>query len=175
MGERDWQGEMRALIDAETSHGRPYVSRYIARDIVKKLTDDDPELLQGWLHAQAEQLIWAAINERDRAARAVARASASRAAEFAAASEDHDAGDSTALGRFLQARYVVGDGTRRALGTLTQEDLLFVAGSYTDRARSNAFEAAFFRALARKVRSGTVADHFTEEQITVIRNSMGSR
>ena len=172
MGERDWAAEMRAFIDAETSHG-PYVSRRIARDIVDKLTATDAELLSGWLYAQAEQLIWAAINERDRSGRAAARANAARSA-FARASDEHDAGDSTALGQFLQARYVVQDGSRRELGTLTQADLRFVAKTYADRARSNAFEAAFFRALARRVNSGTVADHFTEEQIMLIRDSIRS-
>jgi hypothetical protein len=171
MGERDWAAEMRALIDAETSHG-PYVSRRIARDIVDKLTATDAELLSGWLYAQAEQLIWAAINERDRAARAAARVSAPQA--FAEAAEEHIAGLPRRLRQFLQARYVVQDGSRRELGTLTQADLRFVAKTYADRARSNAFEAAFFRALARRVNSGTVADHFTEEQIMLVRDSIRS-
>lgn len=167
---RDYAADMRAVIDAETSHG-PYVSRVIAREIVEKLTVNDPELLDGWLHAQAEQLIWSAINTVDRSVRASARSSASRSA-FADAAAEHDDGDSTALGRFLVARYVVEDGTRRELATLTKADLLFVADTYDARAKANAFEAAFMRALAKKVRNGTVADHFDEVKIAELRASL---
>jgi hypothetical protein len=167
---RDYAAEMRAVIDAETSHG-PYVSRVIAREIVEKLEANDPDLLSGWLHAQAEQLVWGAINDRDRSMRASARTSASRSA-FARAAEEHDGGDSSSLGHFLESRYVVEDGTRRALATLTKNDLLFVAQTYEDRAAANTFEAVFMRALAKKVRGGCVADHFTEEKIAALRGSL---
>lgn len=170
MSDRDFAAEMRAVIDAETSHG-PYVSRQVAREIVEKLGVNDPELLEGWLHAQAEQLVWAAINTVDRSTRASARYSASRSA-FAAAAVEHEEGDSTALGHFLAARYVVEDGSRRELATLTKADLLFVADRYDDRAKANAFEAAFFRALAKKVRTGAVGDHFSEERIAELRRSL---
>jgi hypothetical protein len=169
----NWNAKMRAVIDAATADG-PYVSRHVARDIVVRLTAEDPELLDGWLHDQAEQLIWAAINERDRAARAAARISASRAGTFAEAADEYQAGDPTKLNKFLKARYVVWDGTRRELATLAHDDLLFVANQYATRSKSNAFEAAFFHALARRVRTGTVKDYFTEEQITALRNSLGT-
>lgn len=42
--QRDFAAEMRAVIDAETSHG-PYVSRQAAADIVEKLKANDPDLL----------------------------------------------------------------------------------------------------------------------------------
>lgn len=182
---RDYAAEMRAVIDAETSHG-PYVSRIIAREIVEKLEANDPELLTGWLTAQAEQLIWSAINERDRSRRSYARASESRSAFAEAAAEDEavrvaalesgttpDAAERAArLGRWLGCRFVVEDGSRRALATLTRADLLFVAERYDDRSRRNSFEAAFMRALSKKVRNGTVADHLTEEQIAALRQSL---
>ncbi len=167
---RDYAAEMRAVIDTETGHG-PYVSRVVAREIVEKLQANDADLLNGWLFSQAEQLVWTAINGRDRSARAHARSTGSRSA-FAAAADEHDAGDSTSLGRFLGCRYVVEDGSRRPLADLTKADLTFVAESYEDRARQNAFEAAFFRALAKKVGRGTVADHFTEERIAALRGSL---
>ncbi len=167
---REYAAEMRALIDSETSHG-PYVSRQIAREIVEKLEANDPELLTGWLMAHAERLIWAAINERDRSTRSKSRATGSRSA-FAAASGEYEAGDSTALGHWLGCRFVVEDGSRRVLADLTKADLLFVAESYEDRARQNSFEAAFFKALAKKVRTGTVADHFTEDKLAELRASL---
>lgn len=168
---RDYAADMRILIDAETSHG-PYVSRVIAREIVEKLQANDPELLNGWLMAHAEQLIWGAINQRDRSIRGSARTTAGRSA-FASAAEEHDDGDSSALGHWLGCRYVVEDGSRRALATLTKADLLFVAEAYDDRAKANSFEAAFMRALSKKVGRGTVADHFTDEKIAQLRASLG--
>lgn len=167
---RDYAADMRAVIDAETGHG-PYVSRVVAREIVEKLEANDPDLLSGWLHAQAEQLLWGAINDRDRSRRASARATGSRSA-FARAAGNHEGGDATALGHWLSSPYVVEDGTRRALATLTKDDLLFVARSYDDRASANAFEAAFMRALAKKVSGGTVGDHFDEPTIAKLRASL---
>ncbi len=167
---RDFAAEMRALIDTETSHG-PYVSRLIAREIVEKLEANDPDLLTGWLMVHAERLIWAAINERDRSSRSRARTSGPRSA-FAAASDEHDAGDSTALGHWLDSRFVVEDGSRRVLADLKKADLLFVAETYQNRAAQNSFEAAFFTALAKKVRTGTVADHFTEAKLAELRASL---
>lgn len=167
---RDFAAEMRSLINTETSHG-PYVSRLIAREIVEKLEANDPELLTGWLMVHAERLIWAAINERDRSTRAKARTSGPRSA-FAAASDDHGAGDSTSLGHWLTTRFVVEDGSRRVLADLTKADLLFVAETYDNRAAQNSFEAAFFKALAKKVRTGTVADHFTEDKLAELRASL---
>src|SRR6185369_7406169 len=148
---RDYAAEMRAVIDSDTNHG-PYISRVIAREIVEKLEANDSDLLHGWLMAHAEQLIWGAINQRDRSVRGSARTTASRSA-FAAAAEEHDEGDSSALGHWLGCRYVV--------------------DTYDNRAKANAFEAAFMRALSKKVGRGTVADHFDDEKIAALRRSLG--
>lgn len=169
--ERDYAAEMRQVIDEQTAASEPYVSRTVAREIVEKLTVNDPDLLHGWLEAQAEQLIWAAINQRDRSHRAYARVANSRSV-FASAAADAEGGDTTALGHWLSCRYVIADGSRSALADLTKADLLFVADSYDARARHNAFEAVFMRALAKKVRNGCVADHFTDEQIAKLRESL---
>jgi hypothetical protein len=168
---RDFAAEMRAVIDAETSHG-PYVSRVIAREIVEKLEANDAELLDGWLREHAEQLVWQAINDRDRSMRSSARATSSRSA-FAAAANAAEGGDGQALGRFLSCPYVTEDGSRLRLAELTHADLLFVAKGYDAQSKQAAMEAAFFAALARKVRKGTVADHFTEERIAELRRSLG--
>ena len=164
MSARNYAAEMRTVIDEETSTG-PYVSRVAAREIVEKLTANDPDLLTGWLMAQAEQLLWAAINTRDRSRRSSARTSNSRSA-FGAAAKKHDAGDSTALTGWLE------DGTRRVLADLTKADLDFVAKGYERDAKATTFEATFMRALAKKVGKGTVADHFDEEKIAELRQSL---
>jgi hypothetical protein len=168
---RDFATEMRALIDAETSAG-PYVSRHIARDIVDKLETADPELLAGWLHEQAEQLVWGAINYRDRSRRAHARTTGPRSA-FAEAAVRHDEGDPRAMTGWLGCRYVVApEGTRKVLADLNRDELIYVARGYEKDSRSLAMEAAFFRALARKVKDGPVSEYFTEDQLLRLRESL---
>lgn len=168
--DRDFAGEMRAVIDAATAHG-PYAPPIAATEIVEKLRANDPELLDGWLYAQAERFVWQAINDRDRSRRSVlGRRAKSRA--FRAAAEAHDAGDSSGLRPFLDAPYTVGDGTRKPLADLMRDDLLFVAADYGRREADNALKKAFMAALAKKVGTGSVADKFTEAQVSAMFSSL---
>lgn len=167
---RDYVGEMRALIDQETGTG-PYVSRQVAAQIMEKLAATDPDLLDGWLHAQAETILWQAINDRDRSLRAHARATSGRSV-FAANAEAHEAGDTAALSRWLATPFAVADGYRKRLGDMDKHDLRFAAEAYEVRAEQNRLTASFLIALARKVRRGTVADHYTEDQLAAMWNSL---
>lgn len=169
---RDFATEMRAVIDEATAGG-PYSPPRAASEIVEKLRVNDPELLDGWLHEQAEHFVWQAINDRDRSRRSVTSRRA-KATAFGAAAEAHQGGDVTALRPFLDAPYTVGDGTRRPLADLTQDDLMFVATDYEQRASRNALKAAFMRALAKKVTTGVVADHYTEAQIAAMFESLAA-
>lgn len=162
----DYAAAMRRVIDQHTSDG-PYVPRVAASEIVDKLRATDPDLLAGWLNEQAETFVWQAINDRDRSRRSHATQSA-RPRAFKAASDRAAEGDPTPLRRFLDSPYTVADGSRRPLAQLTRDDLTFVADDYTARAEQNQFKAAFMKALARKVKTGVVADHFTEEQVAAM-------
>jgi len=170
MTQRDFNAEMRAIIERETSRGS-YISRIVASEIVGKLIHDDPELLHGWLMLDAERALTDVINTRDRSARTRARYQASRE-QFAVASEAHEKGDSTAIAGWLALRYTALDGTRKMLGDLRRDDLNHLADNYDNQLRRLRFEAAFLRALAGKVKNGTVAEHFTNEQISKLRNSL---
>lgn len=156
---RDWGAEIRALIDAETAEGA-YNARDIAARIVVKLEATDPELLSGWLTAQAVSVMYAAINQRDRSIRGHARHTA-RAAAFEA---DTTAGPD-AMGRWLAVPYSVEQGVRKQLGDMTALDLTAAARSYGMRAVDNRMVEAFLSTLARKVGTGMVRDHFTDEQL----------
>jgi hypothetical protein len=165
---RDYANEMRAVIDAETAVG-PYVSRLAAADIVAKLRHNDPDLLAGWLDGHAEQMVWQAINDRDRSRRTRARATASRSAFADAARLYEERGDSAGLYALLDTAYVVEDGSRRRLAELTSADLAYVADRYDAQARSNAMSAAFLRTLARRIGpGGRVGEHFSEQQIAAL-------
>lgn len=159
MSDRDFAAEMRRVIDDHTADGG-YVPRIAASEIVEKLRVNNPELLAGWLDQQAAHFVWQAINDRDRSIRSGATERARRGA-FAQAAQ----GDGDQLHAFLEVPYTVEDGSRRPLARLTHADLLFVADEYDARAARNKFHASFIRALAKKVKTGTVADHLTEEQV----------
>lgn len=169
--ERNYAAEMRTLIDQETSHG-PYVSAIIAERIVEKLTANDPDLLYGWLIGQAPQLIRHAINLRDASGRTHARMTASRSV-FGQAVKQAQGGNMEPIGKFLDTRYVVEDGSRVRLGDLREAQLLYVADGYKRRAEDALMQQAFLRALARKVGSDRVADHFDEEDLSRLWRSVG--
>lgn len=167
----DYAAHMREIIDQHTGLG-PYSAPVAATEIAAKLRQTDPELLRGWLDAQAERFIWQAINDRDRSRRSHAVHSAKSSVFRSALSEHLQQGTTAPIRAFLDAPYTVADGTRRRLGALGQDDLNYVADRYDDRARQNGLYAAFLRAIARKVKTGTVDDHFTEEQIAAMWESL---
>lgn len=118
---RDYAAEMRAVIDAEATG--TYVPTVVAAHIAEKLRQTDPELLSGWLDAQAEQILRHTINLRDCSQRTAARHSRSRSvfAEDAAAAE---AGEPERLAGWLSTRFTVEDGSRKPLGEMAKEELL---------------------------------------------------
>lgn len=170
MTERNYVTEMRAVIDREASG--EYVSALVAREIVEKLRVNDPDLLIGWLSDQATALIQQAINERDRSRRSYARTAGPRSV-FKKAADEMSAGQPAKMVGLLGTHYVVNEeNLRKPLGSMTGSDLAFVSGRYHERSMENALEAAFFDALARKVGSDQVSDHFTDEQLTEMRKSL---
>lgn len=162
---------VRQVIDETATTG--YRPAQVATEIVEKLRTNEPEVLSVWLDAQAEHFIWQAINDRDRSRRghAVQRAKSSA---FREAREAHESGNVTALRVFLDTAYTVEDGTRIRLAEMRKADLLFVATGYEERKRQNAMWEAFHRALAKKVGKGTVADHFSEDQLATMWESIAA-
>ena len=169
---RDYVTEMRAVIDAEATG--TYVPGIVAAHIVDKLRETDPDLLAGWLDAQAETFIRQAINNRDNSQRTAARYSRPRSvfAEDAAAAE---AGEPERLAGWLSTRFTVEDGSRKPLADMAKDDLLFASDAYTARANENRLTAAFLKAISRKVKTGVVADHYTDDQLSAMWDSLTGR
>lgn len=167
---RDHCADMAAAINAATSDG-PYVPREVANELVEKLRATDPDLLSGWLDAQASHIVWQAINDRDRSTRSRLRQQSGRL-KFGAAVKSHEAGDSAALHEWLSMPFSIADGTRTPLGGLRREDLLYVADRYQRRVDENQMWATFMRALAKKVGRGTVAEHYSEDQLAAMFGSL---
>lgn len=168
--DRDYLAEMRAVIAAETTGG-PYVSAIVAQHIINKLRVTDPDLLEGWLNANAVAFVRHAINLRDCSARTTARHTAKRQA-FGESATRFEQGDRTAMTHWLTVVHVVEDGSRKKLAEMTAADLAHVADGYESRAAENAMTAAFLRALGKKVGRRTVADVFTEEKLTALWQSL---
>jgi hypothetical protein len=171
MSDRDYLGEMRQLIDAETGGGEYYVGT-AAESIVAKLQITDPELLQGWLDRQAVAFVRAAITARDRSVRTYARIHASRSV-FRDAVQRHEGGDQQAMRGWLDTAYTVENGARKRLGQMTRADVLYIAESFERRMAHNGLRAALMRAIATKVRkTGIVSDYLTNEQIDRLWNQV---
>lgn len=164
--ERDFNSEIRALIDEYTGGDEPYNAATLSSKLCAELRRDDPTLLAGWLDRQAESLMRTTISKIDASDRGHARAVSGRRS-FAAAFSDHDSGDPEAMTRWLDTRFTVGEEhSRKPLWSMTKVDCTIAADTYTDRARRNELQAAFLRAVAKRVRSSqTVGDVFSERQL----------
>lgn len=183
---RDFAAEMRAVIDAEATG--TYVAPTVARRIVDKLRSNDPELLAGWLDSQAVNIVRDAVDRRDRSQRTTARYAAPRStfAMEAKAMEQTNSGFASdgwavdsprerraaQMGRWLSSRFTIADGSRKQLADMTEGDLLFAGDAYTERARDSLLTAAFLKAIARKVGDRTVIDHYTEQQLAAMWDSL---
>lgn len=170
MTDRNYAAEMRAVMDAETGEG-PYTSTVVAEHIVEKLRATDPDLLRGWLDAQAVQFIRHAINLRDCSQRSHARAVATRSV-FREAADAAEAGDTGPLTSFLSTVYVVEDGSRVRLSEMTKPDLIYAADGYGQKVAELALQEAFLRALAKKVGARRVSDHFSEDKLAELWRSI---
>lgn len=157
---------IRALLDAATADG-PYAPRIVAQEVVLQLRRRDPKLLADYLDRQAVDVVVAALNSRDRSRRAHVRNRASKE-EFGAAVDSYHYGNPAPLRRFLDMPLSVEGGLRKPLGDLTGPELRSAARSYQNHATRTLFMAAFLRALAKKVGSDTVADHYTEDDLAAL-------
>lgn len=153
-----------------------YVLAVVADRVVKVLAAEDPDLLDGWLRLNAANFVTQFLGDQDRAARNRRNAESPRRA-FSSAAKEFAAGDATGLGRIrslFDERFVVNqDNVRRRLGDMTAADHLFVAGEHTRRANTAKLEAAFHRAIAKRIPEGqTTKDVLDEEEYERMRLSI---
>lgn len=166
---RNYVHEMRALIDAMATD--IYIPAIVAHRIVDRLLRDDPELLRGWLEQQQVAFVRQAINDRDRSTRTQVRYQTVRSV-FRDDADAAEQGDTERLRSWINVRYSKSDGTRIPLSEMTKEDLLDVSTQYRVRAESHALTAHFLSAIAAKIGAGRVIDHFTDEQLGLMWQSL---
>jgi hypothetical protein len=165
--ERDYAKEMRTLIDQATQG--VYTSAVVAKELVEFLRTNDPELLEGWLDAQAVHFVRQAILKRDASARTYNRTQACRSVFREAAEEFEKSGDSTDLrSHFLTEPYVISDGSRMLLKDMTADHLSYVADEYAHSAKSSLLREAFLRAVAKRCGQRPVGEVLDEEAVAKI-------
>lgn len=172
--DRNYLADMNDAIEAAIPDS-DYTAPLVAAELVDRLRADDPDLLTGWLNLRAPTILADTIARRSNSRRQAARVSAPRRAFAEAARSFADRGDGAALRPFA-AEFVVDEAnTRRTVARMTAGDCLFVARRYDDTAQQAKLEAAFHRAVAKKVGKQTVGEAFTEEQYLTMYRSVTGR
>lgn len=165
--ERDYMAEIRRVIENERGNHAGDPAPIVAHRIVQFLMDHDPELLTGWLRTNATNFLRDTISQIDRSSRAYNR----RIAERAEFGEQVTDGESATT--WLNTNFVVDQhGGRLPLRRMQGRHLVYVALGYEQDERTAKFEAAFFRALAKKVQLGRVEDFYDEDAIQRLRRSI---
>lgn len=161
--DRDFIAEMQQAVEDAIPEG-DYVASVVAADLVDRLRAEDPDLLAGWLHLKAPVILANVVARRSNSRRQAARIGAPRRAFAEAARSFASDGDVRVLSPFA-AEYVVDEeNTRRTVAHMTADDCRFVAARYEESARISKLEAAFHRAVAKKIGARSVGEVFTEEQ-----------
>ena len=164
MRDRNYLAEMDQLI-AEATEGSSWVAPVIAAKLYAELLENDPELIDGWLHIVGTDALSRAIRGKAAAARARERNRARRG-EFADSARNFEKGEDSygvkLLGLFAVMHVVNGDEVRKRAGEMTGADHLYVSERYRARGETALMEAAFHRAVAEKV-----GDRRTDEAMSL--------
>ena len=168
---RDYRADFQAFIEQRMPSG-DYVLPVLAGDLVTELRQSDSALLRGWLDANAAQFLTQWLGDQARSQRGRQASDAPRSA-FKDAADRFSGGDESALKQF-DLHFVVSDNMlRRRLGDMTKADHLFVAGEHVKRSNAALFEAAFHRAVAKRIPAGkTTSEVLTEDEYLRLRSSI---
>lgn len=168
---RNYLVEMAELIESRLP-ADDYTATSVALSILDHLEVNDPDLYAGWLRAIGYTALQQQITRR-RISDARRATAVSPSAFQDAVDKSEAEGNTEPLSVFAQHLAISVDNTVRAIGDLTNVDCKFIASRYDKRAKSAAFEAAFYLALASKIPDGsTVSDIMTEEQFLELRHDI---
>lgn len=160
--------QMRAVL-VEAMPEEDFVPSLLASQIATRLRAEEPTFLAEWLDERASTVLLIEIDRILRSERTKAR-SRHGARVFAAAVAT---GDPAEMSVFARVRFVVDEkNTRRALGDMTAEDHLYVAGRYETSGNRQLMLAAFHRAVAKRIGKRTTAEAMTEAQFQKLEDSI---
>lgn len=170
---RDLAREVRAVVDDELDQaGDTYVAGLIAQKVIARLRREDPELLTKFLDQHAVSIVTRMVGDISRSQKTHARANSGRE-QFRRAIERQEAGEPRALAAWLDTMYVVTtDEQRKRLRDMDKQDLEYAISDYTNRARVNSMQAAFLRALAKRVGARTVGEMYSDRELSTMWNSV---
>jgi hypothetical protein len=170
---RNYAAEMNGLIQLAVATKKTYTAVGLAHDIIRRIRRTDPDLLRGWLELQAEEILREHISRQSRSQRAHNRRVSDRQAFGKAVDKYAESGDTTTLTSWLDCSYTVDESnTKMTLADMTSTELDFASSYHQKLADTNAFEAAFLAALARKVGESTVGELYTEAQLVEMRKGL---
>jgi hypothetical protein len=173
---RDIAHDVRHVIDEEIIKAGPtWSAGYVALRVVERLREEDPELLTKWLETLAIGVVRKEITDIARLQKHEARRQSISVTTsvFSSAVERYEKGETRALAAWMETVYVVNtENSRKKLRDMDHDDLLYAASDYTDRARANAMQAAFLRAVAEKVGAKTVGEVYDDEELTRLWRSL---
>lgn len=156
--------KVRRMIDDLMEVGT-FVPAILAHDLVTRLREEDPALLEEWLDLHAEELMRNTVNTIIRARRTYARHNASKSV-FANAVQRAEAGEPALLEGFLEQQFTVNaDHTRKRLADMYKEEVLYASQMFNRLARSHQMQAAFLRVIADKIGARSVGDTFDNDQL----------
>lgn len=170
---RDYIAEMNNIVQLAIATKKTYTSSSLATEIIRKLRRSDPELLRGWLELQAEEILREHISRQGRSQRAHNRRVSGRAEFGKAVGKYAETANSEVLTSWLDCSYTVDENnTKMTLADMTATELDYAAGFHQKLADTNAFEAKFLAALARKVGTSKVGSLYTEQQLVEMRSGL---
>lgn len=169
--DRDYIAEMAAAIEDATPES-DYVAAKVASELVDRLRAEDPDLLSGYLHLKAAVILADVVARRSNSKRQSARVMAPRKAFAEAARSFGTDKEAAVLSPFAFEYVIDGENTRRTVANMTATDCRFVAEQYERTAREAKLEAAFHRAVGKKIGAQRVGDVFTEEQYLAMYQSV---
>jgi hypothetical protein len=165
---KDYLAEFSAVVAAHPMDGT--TARIAASEIVAQLRKENPRLLRGWLDLHAETFVTRYIGDECRSLRSYAVSQRARSV-FGEALDSEEPED-----RLFDLLYVVNEEKlRKRLADMTKSDHIFVAEKHEQRSKKSLLEAAFHRALAKRIAKGkTTADVMTEDQCRTLHESLES-
>lgn len=170
MSTTDYNAQFQDFVDERRPTG-DYVLAVFAADLVTELRETNPDLLTNWLDINAAQFVTQVLGDQERSRRGRLLSDAPRSV-FKIAANRFRAGDESA---FAQYFVVSDDKLRRRLGDMTRADHLFVAEWHIKRSNAALFEAAFHRAIAKRIPVGmTTKDAMSEAEYIRLRATLAA-
>lgn len=170
--ERDFLSDMaKKITDAIPDEGE-FKAMDVAEKVLLEVEQHDPELLTGWLKAQALSIISNQVTMRR--GYLVRQATRQKPTKFQeAAKKFEETGEEEPLSVFTQTIAVSSDNLVRRVGRLTKADCTWISDQRTKAAKTLAFEGAFYAAVAKKIPDGKVLeDVMTEVEFLQLREGL---